>query len=489
MTQRQTRVNVQEKADLLVIAGVVATLLVLLALLPDEGTIAALVVLVAGTVIDPRGLDRPAYSYGLPGVPDGPQAPSRIPDWGHSAVSVTAAVLAIVLTVLDAPWGPFIVLALVAVAAWAISAESMIRFWRHGRRLRRGLEAYAPTIAMGFAGRAGAPWQLRMWEPYLLRSGERCVVISLHEKYVQMILDGAELSSPFIQLADAGTRDLDSLFVRSLRAVFYVQNAQRNEQFMAHKDLTHVWLNHGDSDKPANFNPRHAHYDILVVCGQAGIDRYARHGVHVDPEKFRVLGRPQASGIVPARGPIAELDTKVALYAPTWHGLEADVNFSSLEKGPDIVQALLARGATVIFRPHPLSKRWRIRRAVVKEIQAILKEDREATGRRHTWGNVAEKRWTVVECSNRADALISDVSSVVSDFLQSEKPYAMTSMRAPVDEFRAEFSVAETGYDIVGEPLQSGQGARRPAGRRPACRGACRAQALRTRRLRRRGVG
>lgn len=202
-TQPQTRVKVQEKADLLVIAGVVAALLVLLALLPDEGTIAALVVLIAGTVIDPRGVDRPAYSYGLPGVPDGPQAPSRILVWGHSAVSVTAALLAIVLTVLDAPWVLFTMLALVAVVAWAICAERMIRFWHHGRRLRRGLEAYAPTIAMGFAGRAGAPWQLRMWEPYLLRSGERCVVISLHEKYVQMILDGAELSSPYIQLADA----------------------------------------------------------------------------------------------------------------------------------------------------------------------------------------------------------------------------------------------------------------------------------------------
>jgi hypothetical protein len=423
----------------------------LLALLPDGGIVVALLLLLAGSILGHRASVRPSYSFGLPGVPDGPPAPSRVPVWMHSAVSVIAAVCAVVLTVLGAPSWAFTVLAVLAVVAWAVCGESAFRFRRHGRRVRRALEAYEPTIAMGFAGRSGGPWQLRMWEPYLLRSGERCVVFSLHEKYVQMIVDGADLTSPLIQLGDAGTRDLDSLLVRSIRAVFYVQNAQRNKEFMSHKRLTHVWLNHGDSDKPANFNPRHAKYDVLVVCGQAGIDRYEKHGIHVDPEKFRVLGRPQASGIKPARGPIAERDPQVVLYAPTWHGLDPAVNFSSLERGPEIVRALLGRNATVVFRPHPLSIRWRIRRAVVHEIRAMLKDDRAATGRKHIFGRKAERTWSVVDCANHADALISDVSSVVSDFLQSEKPYAMMSMRAPVEEFREEFSVAGTGYVILGD--------------------------------------
>jgi CDP-glycerol glycerophosphotransferase (TagB/SpsB family) len=220
---------------------------------------------------------------------------------------------------------------------------------------------------------------------------------------------------------------------------------------MDHRDRTHVWLNHGDSDKPANFNPRHALYDVLVVCGQAGIDRYARHGIHVEPEKFRVLGRPQASGVKPAKGPIAGRRPKRVLYAPTWHGLDETVNFSSLERGPEIVRALIQRDVTVIFRPHPLSYRWRRRAAVIQEIREILRADRNSSDRRHRWGNTVDHVWSVVDCTNRADALISDVSSVVSDFLQSEKPYAMTSMRAGVEEFREEFSVAETGYVLLGD--------------------------------------
>lgn len=430
---------------------VALVLLVLLATLPGLLAAAALLVLLAGAFVSFRPAEMPSYSFGLPGVPDGPPRLSGVPRWSYLAVSAAAAAAAVVMTVLDAPWWAFAVLVVLAVLGWAVSANDRLRFLHRQRRVRRALTAYAPTTAIGFGGKSGGPWQLRMWEPYLLRSGERCVVINVHEKYIPMILEGADLSSPFIHLGDRRFDDLDALFVPSIRVVFYVQNAVRNASFMAHDRLTHVWLGHGDSDKAASVNARHALFDLLVVCGQAGIDRYARHGVHIDPEKFRILGRPQAAGIMAVRTPIAERDPKVVLYAPTWHGLDTGINFSSLEKGPTIIRALLDRGVTVIFRPHPLSYRWTNRRATIEEIQAILETDRAATGRQHVWGELADRTWSVVDCANHADALISDVSSVVSDFLQSEKPYAMTSMYGPVDEFRKEFSVAETGYVILGD--------------------------------------
>jgi hypothetical protein len=435
---------------------VVVPVLVVLAaaaLALDRGIVAAVVLLVlaAAALVDPPLGHTPTWSHGLPGVPDGPARVSRVPKIVHPIVSAAVTVAALVLVVLDLGPASFVVLGVVALVAWLVAADSAIVLLRQRRRMHRALQAYAPTTALGFAGRSGGPWQLRMWEPYVLRSGERNVVISLHPKYSRMILKDAALTSPFIQLGSRGFDDLDHVLVPSLKAVFYVQNARANAGFMAHKRLTHVWLNHGDSDKPANFNPRHALYDVLVVCGQAGIDRYERHGIPVEPEKFVILGRPQASGVEPADGPIAEKDPKVVLYAPTWQGLDEAVNFSSLERGPEIVRALIDRGATVVFRPHPLSYRWRIRRAVVQEIREILRADKAASNRRHRWGRTVDKKWTVADCANHSHALISDVSSVVSDFLQSGKPYAMTSMRASIEDFRAEFSVAETGYVILGD--------------------------------------
>ncbi|TXL61905.1 CDP-glycerol glycerophosphotransferase family protein [Aeromicrobium terrae] len=359
--------------------------------------------------IKERFTDRstPPYSIGLPGMPDGPPEPSRLP--------------------------------------------AVIRNRRHRRRLRAALREYAPTIGMAYAGRAGAPWQLGMWEPYLLASGEPCVIFHLHEKYLDFVRANSDLKSPIIQLGGHRFGDLRDVLAPSLTSLYYVQNAKNNAGYMRHRHVTHVWLNHGDSDKPANFNPRHAKYDVLVVCGQAGIDRYAKHGITIPREKFEILGRPQASDIEPARGPIASLDQPTVLYAPTWQGVDETVNFSSLERGPEIVQALADRGARVIFRPHPLSYRWAKRRKAIKATHDVLRKHREATGVEHVFGQVADKDWSVADCCNHADALISDVSSVVSDFLQSEKPYAMTTMKTGVDEFRAEYSVAETAYVLLGD--------------------------------------
>ena len=130
-----------------------------------------------------------------------------------------------------------------------------------------------------------------LWEPYLLASGERCLIINVHERYREEILTtGRPLVSPVVQLGSDGLRTVGDVIVPTITSMYYVQNAQSNARFLAHDHVTHVWLNHGDSDKPANFNPRHAHYDVLVVCGQAGIDRYALHGIDIAPEKFEILG-------------------------------------------------------------------------------------------------------------------------------------------------------------------------------------------------------
>ena len=58
-------------------------------------------------------------------------------------------------------------------------------------------------------------------------------------------------------------------------------------------------------------------------------------------------------------------------------------------------------------------------------------------------------RPTVYECFNQSDMLISDISSVVSDFVATGKPYMVTN---PVgladDDFRAKFPSAAAAYLI-----------------------------------------
>ncbi len=144
------------------------------------------------------------------------------------------------------------------------------------------------------------------------------------------------------------------MVVDSLRAAFYVQGSPANTTFQRYP-LTHVWLNHGDSDKQANYHPRHATYSKLFVSGQQGIDRYAAHGIEVPPDRFVVVGRPQIEEIQVRDTPLPPEAPRTVLYGPTWKGGRPSTNYSSLPVGEQIVRRLLDRGATVIFRPHPLS--------------------------------------------------------------------------------------------------------------------------------------
>ncbi len=408
----------------------------------------AAAILAIALLVPPQKRESAPYAYGLAGLRDGPPPPSPVPMIAYPVVVALSCLLLATFVLTAANPVAVGALAVAVLVALAVASDAFLRHSFDVLRLARALRAYGPKVGIGFAGRSGGPWQLRMWEPYILRSGHRGVIYNVHEKYREMILDGDGLVSPFVQLSPHLEQDLKRLLVPGLKALFYVQNAQTNAVFMAHERITHVWLNHGDSDKPASFNPRHAHYDKLVVCGQAGVDRYEKHDIVVRPENFELLGRPQAHEIESARASIDTIAEPVVLYAPTWQGLNREVNFSSLEHGAEIVLHLISKGATVIFRPHPLSYRWRIRRETIHDIQAILELDRELTGRQHVWGEQAEKTWSIYDCSNAADALVSDVSSVVSDFLQSTKPYAMVTMRADVDDFREEFAVAQTAYVI-----------------------------------------
>jgi len=87
---------------------------------------------------------------------------------------------------------------------------------------------------------------------------------------------------------------------------------------------------------------------------------------------------------------------------------------------------------------------------------------------------------TLYDCFNHADLLISDISSVVADFIASGKPYAVANPEGrDEDEFRAEFPTAAAGYlidagcaellDVIAEA--SGPGPDRLAGARLELKG------------------
>ncbi|NKX49345.1 hypothetical protein HER39_01860 [Arthrobacter deserti] len=389
----------------------------------------------------PRGLD----ARNIPGV--NTQGHEILPRGSAAALSLAGLAAGFIAAYFGPAAAP--AAAVLAVLVLAYAAKVLAAGWRRSYRnlrqeadLARTVEGLAPEFALYFGSNVGAGYQAGMWLPYLDRIGRPYIVITRTLKMMRAI--AAITDAPVIHRPTL--RSLEEVVPPSLKVAFYVNNAVKNTHFIERREMRHVWLNHGDSEKPACYNPVHAIYDHIFSAGQAGVDRYARHGVDIPLEKFRIVGRPQVEDIRRRQGPAAQNPT--VLYAPTWRGPYADTAVYSLPHGRGIVEALLARGCTVIFRAHPFNYRFPEATAWIAEIGELLAADAAATGRQHVYGKAAEQEMSIVDCFNASDAMVADVSAVVSDYLQSGKPFSIVSVGRSIEELAAEAPASRAAYVI-----------------------------------------
>ena len=332
----------------------------------------------------------------------------------------------------------------VVVCLSGVRAVSVTRRRRTNGRTERSINElvteYAPEFAIYTARPDDASYQLAMWLPYLERTGKKFIIITRAETP----------SHALAQITDAPIImrkrlvGLDDLIVPSLTTVFYVNASSGNGAMVRYNQLTHVYLGHGDSDKAPSYNPTHAMYDKVFAAGPAATRRYGEHGVVMDPNKFEIVGRPQLEFVKVAPRGVPEKAT--VLYAPTWRGHVDETFLHSIPVATGIVEALLRTGSTVIFRPHPFSYHFEEDAAIIAQVHQILEADQAATGRQHLWGAAAESDLDIIGCMNASDAMVSDVSSVVSDYLYSAKPFAMVAVNVPMAEFTTEFPIARAAY-------------------------------------------
>ena len=347
-------------------------------------------------------------------------------------------------------WSAWLVLAPAILGAASVAALYLSAFaaWRHQSDaladLRATLTDYAPEFVLHFSGNRASLHQITMWVPYLDRIGRRYVVI-VRERHTLVQLARQPIAAPVV-LCNSIAK-LEASVVDSLRAAFYVNNGMKNTHLVRFGQLYHVQLLHGDSDKPPSYSPVTALYDKVFVAGHAGRDRYTLHGVMIPDEKFVIVGRPQVEEIETGASQPARTGLPVVLYAPTWRGQYDDSNFCSLPIAVPIVEALLSVGARVVFRPHPFSRSDRESAAQIAEAEQVLARDNILHAAGHLFGEPATEL-TIVESFNQSDALVSDVSSVVSDYLFSGKPFAVSDMLGEGPTFARTFPLATAAYVI-----------------------------------------
>ncbi|WP_157975164.1 CDP-glycerol glycerophosphotransferase family protein [Glycomyces dulcitolivorans] len=346
--------------------------------------------------------------------------------------------------------GADLVVLAATAAAFGWIASAVLQNYLHRRKVSHPVDIQVisavrrlqPKYVVHFAGARESEYQLTMWLDYFEAVGDPYLII-IRDRY---LLDGiaARTKAPIV-LAPAQSV-LDTLLPSSVRACYYVNHAVKNAQLIKLDKYLHVQLMHGDSDKAISRSPVSLMYDRVFVAGQAGVDRYHRHGVDIPNYKFRRIGRPQLHAMQVGHRDKADEDRQTVLYTPTWTGLTADVNYSSLKQGKKIVQALLARDVNVIFRTHPYTRTNAAYQALADDIKSVIAEDAARTGRPHLWGDQAESAVSLTDCVNAADVAISDISGTASDWLYSGRPFAMTDPKGFNERYLDEFPLAKAAY-------------------------------------------
>jgi hypothetical protein len=327
----------------------------------------------------------------------------------------------------------------VAAAAAVVAPGAMVGFlgvfgvwWLRRRRRAPGdqealideLTAYAPNAIVYMSAGAGhSQYMLNQWLPAFHAMDKRAMIVVRERNNITPI---APTHLPVVYAPR--TRDVERLVLPSVKLAFYLANSGTNVHLQREAGVRHIFLNHGDSDKSTSANPVSRVYDEVWVAGPAAIDRYAAAGIDIPLQRFAVVGRPQVDGLTV--GPRRADGIRRLLYAPTFEGKYDDANYSSLETmGVALVRTILDTHADlgIIFKPHPATGRHRSgMRAAMAQVTRLLHDAANAEQHVVAIGDDAPKLY---DCFEMADVLVSDISSVVTDFLHTERPILVSNPR------------------------------------------------------------
>lgn len=334
---------------------------------------------------------------------------------------------------------------LAAALVWTRRFERSGAVERYVEDLETAVAATGAQVVVYFSGGRDATYQLRQWMPVVERL-ERPVLVLLREPWH---LDELE-PTRWPVLVARRHRDVEVALAADPKVVLYVAQAGRNVHFLRYARPKHVFLNHGDSDKASSANPVVRAYDRLFVAGQVAIDRYRDAGIDLTDERFAVVGRPQLDDVLTGGQRIGDGPTTV-LYAPTWEGFFETADYSSLERsGEAIVRDLLERhpDVRIVYKPHPASGSVRPAAGIAaRRVESLL---REAGGPHLIAADHPEL--DLLDWFDRSDLLIADISAVVTDWLQTDKPYLVTNPRGlPPDDFRRRFPSHRAAYVVAAD--------------------------------------
>lgn len=318
------------------------------------------------------------------------------------------------------------------------------------RRLRSTVLPH--EVMVYFADTVGSLYQIEQWyEAFrVLDRRHRVVVVMADSRTARQVRATSGLD--VVVVGKEAT--MSGLVSRgNFKVALYVNHNPENFANLRFGSMVHASLMHGDSDKSVTVSNQTKAYDYSLVAGQAAVDRMAAFSTFYDAAQRCIpIGRPQVKAYEQSSDQCSVKGAgikRTALYAPTWEGPQPSAAYGSVAThGMGIVQALVAGGWQVLYRPHPLTGiRCPNYGDADQRIRQFLR-DAEVNA------SVGHRTDVQPDSSNSfalASVMVCDVSGVAMDWLATAKPLVITEPESK------EVSVAQSPLTELVPRLRSEQ--------------------------------
>lgn len=332
--------------------------------------------------------------------------------------------------------------------------------------VRWALTEANPRVVGYFGGAANELFQLESWLATFERMGEPVLVIVRDLEAFRRL---GPTRLPIVYVEDAA--ELARVELPELALVLYVSHESNNADLRRRRGSRHVYIGHGDSDRPRSTSPLTLAYDEVWVAGSAARQRLLAAELGLEDSRIVEIGRPQVDEL--AAVPVASAEYPMLIvYAPTVPDEDGGPAQCSLATfGVELVSWLLDEpDVCVLYRPHPrielaapsvrgahqrivelLGREARVvepaapmpavrddlalaaapatmsrtERLAALEVWTRKQLERARREQHHLF--VPGPHFSLDSCFAVADAMICDISAVLSDFLVTGKPYAVTN--------------------------------------------------------------
>lgn len=272
-----------------------------------------------------------------------------------------------------------------------------------------------PNVALYISGLSNVAYQANMWVPVLERLNIRPIIIVRERRVIKNVVK-TQIPIVFVK----NLRELELIARNGIKTILYPANGQKNMQAFRMYWLNHFFINHGESDKVVNQSKALMAYDKILVSGPLAESRLKAAGLPLRNGQVVHVGRPTAEILLKKnkRYPINSI-----LYAPTWEGFVNEANYSSINIAIEILTELIRyknnnEEVRIIFKPHPYTG------VVDKSFKSNLKLIEKFCISNQI--EYADPNCSIYPLMNESDLLLTDISSVINDYLYTEKPIFLT---------------------------------------------------------------